>query len=212
MQYVKSVSFLGGEPFESPVPLEFLKLLKNTHGSLHDVAVHFQTNGSIKPNDELMGLAAECAKIKFNLSIDAVGKRFEYHRYPLRWERIESTIKYVRNLNLGNLKFVCLATLTPLNVLYYNELEDWTKETFDTAELISLKPNKSVGQIDLRHTPILLRHEVYKKFGEDHPVSKLFTGLGSMKPQSCVAYLDQLDQYRKTDWRKTFPEISDYLK
>jgi MoaA/NifB/PqqE/SkfB family radical SAM enzyme len=212
MQYVKSVSFLGGEPFESPVPLEFLKLLKTTHGSLHDVAVHFQTNGSIKPNDELMGLAAECARIKFNLSIDAVGERFEYHRYPLRWYRIESTIKHVRNLNLGNLKFVCLATLTPLNVLYYDELEDWTKETFDTAELISLKPNKSIGKIDLRHTPILLRHEVYKKFGEDHTVSKLFTGLGSMKTQSCVAYLDQLDQYRKTDWRKTFPEISDYLK
>jgi hypothetical protein len=76
LQYVKSVSFLGGEPFESPVPLEFLKLLKATHGSLHDVFVHFQTNGSIKPDDELMSLAAECARIKFNISIDAVGERF----------------------------------------------------------------------------------------------------------------------------------------
>jgi MoaA/NifB/PqqE/SkfB family radical SAM enzyme len=212
MQYVKSVSFLGGEPFESPVPLEFLKLLKATHGSLHDVVVHFQTNGSIKPDDELMSLAAECARIKFNLSIDAVGKRFEYHRYPLQWERIESTIKHVRNLNLSNLKFVCLATLTPLNVLYYNELEDWTKETFDTGELISLKPNKSVGQIDLKHTPLSLRSEVYKKYGREHSVSKLFTKLGIADYKKCVEYLDTLDQHRKTNWREVFPEAAAFLK
>lgn len=212
LKYVKSVSFLGGEPFESPIPLEFLRLLKTTHGSLSDVVIHFQTNGSIKPSDELMALAAECSRIKFNISIDAVGKRFEYHRYPLRWERIESTIEYVKNLNLDNLKFVCLATLTPLNVWYYAELEEWVRKTFNDPTLTMLKPNKSVGQIDLRHTPISLRYEVYKKYGKDHSISKLFTKLGRADHQQCVAYLDQLDQYRNTNWREIFPEAAAFLK
>jgi organic radical activating enzyme len=212
LKYVKSVSFLGGEPFESPIPLEFLRLLKTTHGSLSDVVIHFQTNGSIKPSDELMALAAECSRIKFNISIDAVGKRFEYHRYPLRWERIESTIEYVKNLNLDNLKFVCLATLTPLNVWYYAELEEWVRKTFNDPMLTMLKPNKSVGQIDLRHTPISLRYEVYKKYGKDHSISKLFTKLGRADHQQCVAYLDQLDQYRNTNWREIFPEAAAFLK
>jgi len=212
MEYVKSVSFLGGEPFESPIPLEFLKLLKSTHGSLKDVVVHFQTNGSIKPSNELMSLAAECARIKFNLSIDGVGQRFEYQRYPLKWERIESTIDYVKSLRLDNLKFVVLATLTPLNVWYYDELENWVRTTFDDQELITLKPNKSTGTVDLRQTPYYLRAEIYKKFGKEHSVSKLFSGLGIVTHTPCVQYLDRLDQYRKTNWQKVFPEIVPFLK
>jgi MoaA/NifB/PqqE/SkfB family radical SAM enzyme len=212
LQYVKSVSFLGGEPFESPIPLEFLRLLKLTHGSLSDVTVHFQTNGSLKPDDELMQLASECARVKFNLSVDGIGERFEYQRYPLRWERIESTIDHVKSLNLKNLKFVSLATLTPLNVWYFDELENWIKKTFNDPDLITLKPNKSIGKIDLRHTPNRLRHEVYKKFGIDHSVSKLFTRLGIMDPKECVEYLDKLDRYRNTNWRETFPEIAPFLK
>jgi len=212
LKYVKSVSFLGGEPFESPIPLEFLKLLKATHSTLKDVVVHFQTNGSIKPSDELMLLASECALIKFNLSVDGVGKRFEYHRYPLKWERIETTIKHVQSLKLENLRFINLATLTPLNVWYYNELEDWVKTTFDDPELISLKPNKSIGMIDLRHTPNRLRIEVYSKFGLNHSVSKLFKGLEIYNTASCIDYLNKLDHYRKTNWREIYPDIVHLLK
>lgn len=211
LQYVKRVSFLGGEPFQSPVPLAFLKLLKSIHGSLSDVGIHFQTNGSIKPPDELMSLAAECSAVRFSFSVDGVGDRFEYHRYPLKWDRLQETVSHIKSLDLKPLMY-CTATLTPLNVWYYDEYELWVRETFGDRVADNLKPNISIGKIALAHTPPLLRYEVYKKFGIDHPVSKLFKNLGVQNYTSCVQYLDQLDQYRKTNWRETFPYSATFLK
>ena len=90
LNYVKSVSFLGGEPFESAIPTKFLELLKSTHGSLSDVIIHVQTNGSIKPSNEFIALASECKQFKFNLSIDGVGKVAEYQRKGTNWETVLS--------------------------------------------------------------------------------------------------------------------------
>jgi MoaA/NifB/PqqE/SkfB family radical SAM enzyme len=211
LDHVRSISFLGGEPFESPIPLAILRMLKRQRGTLSDVTVHFQTNGSLIPSDELMSLAAECNRVKFNMSIDGVGDRFEYIRYPLRWERIEKTAEHVKGLKLRNIKFFVLATINPLNVYYYNELENWVRETFNDQDLISLKPNKSIGPIALSQTPTSLRDVVLKKFGSDHKVSKLMSNLEVSPINECIQRLDWLDSNRKTNWRTTFPEIADFL-
>jgi MoaA/NifB/PqqE/SkfB family radical SAM enzyme len=210
LKYVKSVSFLGGEPFESPIPLEFLKLLKQEHGSLAEVEVHFQTNGSLKPELELIDLMRECKRIKFNMSLDGVGPRLEYIRYPLQWYRIENTLAYMKSLNLPNIKFFILATLTPLNAYYYNELEAWAAEHI--GELGKpIWPNRAIGKADLNQTPQLLRQVIIDKFGIDHPVGKMFSNLDHTM-QSCIPYFDNLDRNRKTNWRETFPEIVKYLE
>jgi organic radical activating enzyme len=211
LDYVKSVSFLGGEPFESPVPLEFLKLLKNTHGTLADVDVHFQTNASLIPNDELMTLASECKRIRFNMSIDATERRLEYLRYPLKWNRITNTIDHVQNLNLPNLQMVVLATINPFNVYYYDELERWVDQTIKSTNKQVLIPNRSFGRVDLSHTPKALRVEIFDKFGPDHTISKLFSTLSVSPHTDYVNYFEWLDEKRKTNWRATFPDIVDYF-
>lgn len=211
LNFVKSVSFLGGEPFESPVPAEFLKLLKHTHGTLEDVTVHFQTNGSIKPSDEVLELIKECKRFKVNLSIDGVGKRLEYIRYPLQWHRIENTIDYLKSQNLNNLRFVCLSTVNPFNIYYYDELENWILNTFGQDSLKILTPNRCVGQLDLAQTPVDLRKEIVQKFGTGHPVTKLISNIPLWTPDRGIEYLDWLDQKRNTSWTNTFPDIVKYF-
>jgi organic radical activating enzyme len=210
LQYVKRVHFLGGEPFQSPIPLEFLKLLKSTHGSLADVVAHFQTNCSIKPSDELLVLLSECANVRFGLSIDAVGERFEYHRYPLKWQRVQETADYLKNLKIKKI-IHCSATLTPLSAWYYDEFEDWVESMFGEQIMKNAKPNISIGNVALAHTPYPLRHEIFKKFGAEHPVSRLLAKLGWQDSRQFVQYMDQLDLYRKTNWRSAFPEAAKFL-
>ena len=211
-KYVKSVSFLGGEPFESPIPLAVLELLKDTNGTLADVNVHFQTNASLKPSDELMSLASECKRILFNMSIDATEKKLEYLRYPLSWERINSTVNHIKNLKLPNLRMVTLATINPFNVYYYDELEHWVNETINETQVRPLLPNRSFGRVDLAQTPELLRSKVVEKFGTDHSVSKLLSNLPVQPINQCIEYFDWLDQNRKTNWREVFPDIVKYLE
>jgi uncharacterized Fe-S cluster-containing radical SAM superfamily enzyme len=210
LKYVKSVSFLGGEPFESPIPLIFLKLLKEIHGSLRDVTIHFQTNCSLLPSAELIELMKECQLVKFNMSIDGVGKRLEYIRYPLKWERIENTIAYMKSLNLPNIKYIVLATLTPLNAYYYDELEDWVEKTLPPSDSPLLLPNRSYGKVDLNQTPVNLRKTIINKFGKDHRISKMFATL-EFNTNSFIRIIEDLDQKRKTNWQKVFPEMVEYF-
>ena len=211
-EHVRSVSFLGGEPFESSIPLTVLRFLKQINGSLKDITIHFQTNGSIKPSDEVMELAAECLRVKFNLSIDAVGPKFEYIRYPILWHKLEKVIEHVKSLRIPNIRFVSLATINPLNIIYYDELECWISKTFNESKFLTLKPNKSVGQIDISYTPLKLRLAVNEKFGSEHPVTKLISNVSYWQPQKFVKHIDWLDSNRRTNWRATFPEIVKYFE
>lgn len=211
LNYVKSVSFLGGEPFESPVPVEFLKLLKATHGTLNDVKVHLQTNASLKPSDELVELIAECREVLFNLSIDAVGARLEYLRYPLSWERITATVDYLKSLKLSNARITVLATINAFNIFYYDELEQWVNSVIVDPVGRPLLPNRSYGKIDLAQTPELLRQEVLKKFGQDHIISKLLGNLPVQPIDQCIKHFNWLDQHRKTNWREVFPDVVKFL-
>lgn len=215
-EYVNSVSFLGGEPLESPIPLEFLTLLKKTRGSLGDVTVHFQTNGSLRPSDEIVELLRECKIVRYNISLDAVGERFEYIRYPLLWHRIEDTVEYVKSLRLPNLNFIILSTLTPLNAWYFDEIEQWVSESFKDCNTekhtVRALPNRCIGTLDLNATPENLRLAIVEKFGVDHPVTKMFSNLELGNTETFVNYCNFLDSNRKTNWRETFSDIVPYFK
>lgn len=215
--YIKSISFLGGEPFESKVPIEFLKELKNVQGGLGEIRVHFQTNGSIRPNNELNILLTEVKEIVYNVSLDAIGKKFEYIRYPLKWNRVEDTLKYVQNLDLPKLKFRFLVTINPLNAYYYDEVEQWVQNNIPSAKLINPKfpvlPNRTRGMLDLAKTPIKLRKNIIEKYGDSHAVSKLFSNLEiDNRNFLMLNYLTMLDKQRNNNWREIFPDIIPLLE
>lgn len=211
LDYVKSVSFLGGEPFLSDIPLIILTELKSLHGNLNDVTVHFQTNGSVRPKKEIINLIKDCKRVWYNLSIDGTESRFEYVRYPLKWKKILSTVSYVQNLSLTNIEFIVLATLNPLNIYYYDELEHWVSNYFCDND-VKLKPNRTYGTLDLSNTPTELKKEIYKKYGVEHPISKMLLYLLPTNSIKFIQDIEMIDQYRHTDWQTTFPEIVKYFK
>lgn len=218
LDYINSISFLGGEPFKSDIPLQFLRKLKLVK-DLSTVTIHFQTNGSIQPSPALVDLIRECQKVRFNLSLDGYASHTEYVRYPLKWKKIISTLEYMKNLDLPNLYFHILNTVNPLNVYYFDQLENWAYEFFGDHKksigpnAILVKPNRCSGTLDLAYTPLALRQEIISKFGPDHNVSKMFRNMHFYRDTTqFFNYINQWDQYRKTNWRTTFPEIVKYYE
>ena len=54
---------------------------------------------------------------------------------------------------IGPIPGFVLATINPLNIYYYNELEDWVKETFGADNLNILVPKKRGGKRERAQTP-----------------------------------------------------------
>jgi molybdenum cofactor biosynthesis enzyme MoaA len=217
--YIKSISFLGGEPFESKVPIEFLKELKNVQGGLGEIRVHFQTNGSIRPSNELIALLAEVKIIYYSVSLDAIGQKFEYIRYPLKWARVEDTLNYVQNLDLPRLKMTFLPTLNPLNAYYYDDVEQWIESNILKLKLVKFDakratvPNRARGMLDLAKTPIKLREAILEKYGKSHVVSKMFSNLEIDNHTFLMLnYLEKLDIQRNNNYREIFPEMIPFLE
>jgi sulfatase maturation enzyme AslB (radical SAM superfamily) len=212
LNYVRSVSFMGGEPFQSSIPLIFLENIKKTQGTLANIEIKFSTNGSVPPAPELLSMLSECRGVIFNISLDGVGSRFEYLRYPLTWKKVESNIAYLKTLKIPIVNFQLVCTVNAFNVYYYDELEHWAQLMFsDTRIPMSIKPNKSIGVIALVQTPMSLRHAIFSKFGVTHPVSKLLSNLPVESVIPGINHLDRLDTHRKIFWREVFPDIIWYL-
>lgn len=207
-EHVRSVSFLGGEPFLSPVPLLICRQLAAFHGSLKYISVHFQTNGSVLPEPELWEILQDCADLRLNFSIDGVNNRFEYLRYPLRWNRVEEVIDKFKSLSSPKVFYSVLATLNPINCLYFDEVEQWAKTIFEGVQLRSVKPNRASGRLDLANTPPRLRNMVYQRYGKDHAVTKMFSNLQYRQDPQFMEFVTWLDSARKMDWRSVFPEVA----
>jgi len=120
---VKSIKLLGGEPFLSDTTYWILgELVKHNNTNCF---VSLITNGTIKLPKKQLGLLSKFALLNICVSIDAVGKEFEYIRYPLSWDSVKNNL-----LELAN---VCSDisvsyTASNLNINQQPSIIDWLNE------------------------------------------------------------------------------------
>jgi organic radical activating enzyme len=214
MSLVQDVFVLGGEPFYGDNNLHLLKHLHQVHPNLDQVTLRYQTNGSIIPEAEVLELWKSFKNVVISLSIDGIGDRFNYLRWPLKWHRVEKTVDFI--LSLTNASLTVNATVSPLNVLYFDEIETWVKNTIPKdriqQRLYSLvRPNRCLYQMDLNLTTPELRQAVVDKYGQDHSVSKMFSNLEiNTNCNDMFNHVNKHDRLRRLDWKQTFPGVVKY--
>lgn len=210
-----SLYILGGEPFYGVTNLKVLRHIVKTHPNPGQIELQYQTNGSIIPDAETIDLWQNFKTVIFSMSIDGVGERFNYLRWPLKWHRVERTLDYL--LKNSNVYFSVNATVGPLNVWYFDEIEQWTIKNIPDELLIhrSHKPvraNRCMQPMDLNMTPLSLRQAVIDKYGADHKLSKIFGNLELDKNYvPMFKYIQKHDAIRRLNWRETFPDVTKYF-
>lgn len=174
LQYVH---LTGGEPLLSKEHLDFLNAIPDKS----KVRLDYNTNGTILPNQSILDLWAKFDLVQLNFSIDDIGKRFEYIRYPASWDQVISNLDWFYQHSPVNVMFAVGTSIGILNQKYLPDLVAWMAENFSSNRL---------------GDPV------------EHRIQDVSGILSKISPRDEVKiFLDQCDARRKTNWRDLYPEL-----
>jgi sulfatase maturation enzyme AslB (radical SAM superfamily) len=177
---LKSIHFHGGEPLLSKEHVEFLLAVPNKQ----QVEITYNTNATVKAGQSLLDLWKEFRLVVLDFSIDDIGKRFEYQRYPASWDKVVKNMNWYLSAAHHNTMFNINTTVSWLNRCSLSSLDEWVSKNFYVSRFgdpIQHRKQFAAGQLDINQNL-----ETVKK------------------------YLNDIDSRRGTNWRETFPELVDY--
>jgi MoaA/NifB/PqqE/SkfB family radical SAM enzyme len=121
----KYFEFTGGEPFLIDEHFTLLEIAVKM-GYAKDIELHYNTNTTTFPKRGLE-LWPNFKLVEIALSIDDMGKRFEYQRFGTKWETTLENLERFRQLrqNNKNIKLQLCLTVNVLNVYYLDEICKW---------------------------------------------------------------------------------------
>jgi hypothetical protein len=208
----------GGEPFLSGV-LEQKALLNYyiSSGQACNITLHYTTNATIFPDNEWWDLWTHFKEIDMQLSIDGVGARYEYIRFPANWiELSTNATSYVQKQSqLSNFRLSISHTVSAYNIYYLDEFFAWCYN--------QQLPRPWLGRV---HKPVHMRAGVWpleaRHTISEHLLTSQYqdvTVWGQLLLQSddhehfdqFKQRLKQHDQYRNMDFKQTFPELAQYI-
>jgi radical SAM protein with 4Fe4S-binding SPASM domain len=207
----------GGEPFLSGVA-EQKKLLTHyiNSGQAQHMSLHYTTNVTVFPDAEWWELWSHFREIDMQLSLDGVGARYEYIRYPAEWKEVlEHTLRYIqKEKHLSNVRLSVSHTVSAYNIFYLDEFFTWCYS-------VGL-PRPWLGRV---HAPAHMRPTVWpnrqhivtqlmqSKYEDVHTWAEMISNTTDHEhfDEFCQR-LRQHDQYRSVDFETVFPEMAPYIK
>jgi hypothetical protein len=205
------IKFGGGEPLMSDTHTRIMELIPDPS----KVTVQYTSNFSIMPSKAVLRLWEKFKLVKWVASIDGVSEQFSFLRWPYQWEKLEPFVVDATKKVPGNVIFGVEHTINPLNAFYLDQFLDWFEQHLGYnryGDQSDFNMHLCTGVMGIEHTPPALRDKIKCYYGEHHAVSiALDQRPYSGSVSELVQYLDQLDQWRGSNWRDIFPEVQEFF-
>ena len=117
---VKHLFLSGGEPLVSKKSLKLIKELSSKDFA-NELRLTINTNGD-HIDDDMWEVFARFKKTTLLFSVDAVGDKAEYLRYPLNWQKFTDNVKKADELNIY---YEFTTNIHALNLAYVPEIYEW---------------------------------------------------------------------------------------
>lgn len=206
----------GGEPLLSSTHAQ-RQLLEHyvSTGQAHNISLHYTTNATVFPDADWWQLWSHFKEIDMQLSLDAVGERFNYIRFPADWYAVSQVVQQYQQQTSANLRISISHTVSAYNVLYLPEFLDWT-----TSQAL---PVPWLGRV---HNPDYLRPTVWpaqaRRYiarhlaNSGHTVLQQWASMLETTDDSdlfgrFVTYTQRHDQYRNLNFAQVFPDMASYF-
>lgn len=211
LDHVTYVKFFGGEPLFTNTHIKFLEKLPDPQ----NVTIHYTTNASIFPSDNVLKIWDKFKTIIFSASLDGIDAQFDYIRWPLPWSKVSRNLKRLRQMRLHNLMFRVEFTANMLNTFYYDRLEDWIKGNLSQNEFgdpTEINIHHCINSaFALEHMPLEIRSMIKEKYPKNHILHSLvdIPYSGTQKP--FWDFVKKWDPWRKIRWQDCFPELVSHI-
>lgn len=208
--------FIGGETFLAGIE-EHLKFLDFILTLDHkNISLRYITNGTIFPSFEFWDRWKHFRNVDINLSIDGIGNRFEYIRWPGKWETLLHIVKQFndKSKELSNIKLSVSHTVSVFNVYYLPEFVIWCLQTGLNMPYFGLV--SSPNYYDIRSLPIEVKNKITEKllrYNKFNNVLQYMNSLDlSINFNETIKYIRLLDQQRSQSFNETFLELNQLFK
>ncbi len=108
----------GGEPLINDEVIAYLEYLADSSIS-KNIQLILNTNGTVY-SEKIISIFRKFKSVELFLSIDDIEKRFEYQRWPAKWDKIDSNIKNYSVLK-ENINVEFYPSVSVLNILNIEE-------------------------------------------------------------------------------------------
>jgi MoaA/NifB/PqqE/SkfB family radical SAM enzyme len=219
-QFIKELYFAGGEPLLIPEHYKILQFMVDT-GNAGNCMLRYNSNGLELP-EKLLELWSHFKEVRFNFSIDAMGDKNHYIRYPSDWNTIVQNLHILDNTP-DNIIVNIACAVQLLNIMYLPELAKWKLSQNFKKVHMHPKTNGDIGThlvyfpsyLNIRVLPVELKELAAKNIRRftDNPrwlgfIDYMMREDWSSKLPSTIEYLETCDTTRGTNFRLVFPELS----
>jgi len=225
---IKNLNVIGGEPTLIP---EFYELFDycDQQGTLGGKSVTLVTNLT-NTNPRLTQWLPKLNDWAIWASVDGIGERTEYIRYPSKWDKILESLEFYRSLLGTNGRIVLSPAVQLLNIDQLDDIVKWwldwcggeLNQKYGFTWLATVwyplicNPNMAPREWRLKVADKLSKYKfdqnyenIIKELRRDQHTPKRYEEL----QKAFIKYNDKQDQFRKVSktWRQLLPDLEESL-
>lgn len=229
---MQQLYFAGGEALIIDEHYDILRqCIKSGHAK--NLELRYNSNG-IEWKQDLFSLWKQFKLVRYHYSIDDIGERNEYIRYPSNWRRMTEVFKILDTETPPNVEVTIACAVQALNVYYIPDFLRWKLE--QNFKKINKWPLAAGGinfhfvyhppHLNVKVLPAKFKQQVREKFEEFYKWWEANWELGLTEEQKGkVTYeqwrdseygikrLEGIVQFMESeDWSNRLPETKEYLE
>ena len=217
---VELMDFFGGEPLLNKKQFALVQRAADL-GYAKNMTLRYVTNCTVFPEHMALHVWPKFKALHLNMSIDGLGKQFEYQRYGASWPKVLDNIKKYKEV-IPEYDLRINISLSIFSILSVHEVLEFAEK-----EKIGISFNyvHYPERFDIRSLPLALKQKVAEKLQAGLPnrwkenaeyVTQAIAFLLSEDHSANWKYFIESvwfhDKYRKQSFAEIFPELYDLAK